>query len=143
MARCVLAVLVAMAATCAGPVYVTAAQPDSVAPVDFVALDELDPTILQDIRYFTAHNFTGDSVAGYREPICILTRAAAEALSRAQRQALERGYSLKVYDCYRPQRAVDEFITWATDLGDQRMKAEFYPDTYFDFPVERRVIARS
>lgn len=110
-----------------GPVPVAGAQPESVAPVDFVALDEIDPTILQDIRYFTAHNFTGDRVAGYHEPICILTRVAAEALSRAQRRALDRGYTFKVYDCYRPQRAVDEFASWAIDLDDQRMKSEFYP----------------
>jgi D-alanyl-D-alanine dipeptidase len=32
-----------------------------------------------------------------------------------------------VYDCYRPQRAVDHFVRWAEDLDDQAMKPEFYP----------------
>ena len=109
------------------PVYPAGAAPEAVAPADFVALDEVDPSILQDIRYFTAHNFTGGPVDGYRAPLCILTRPAAEALARAQQDFLERGYSLKVYDCYRPQRAVDEFVTWAHNLADQRMKPEFYP----------------
>lgn len=103
------------------------AEPAPVAPDDFVALAEVDDSILQDIRYFTPHNFTGDPVDGYLAPICILTRPAAEALARAQRDFIEDGYTLKVYDCYRPQRAVDEFVSWARNLADQRMKAEFYP----------------
>lgn len=103
------------------------AAADPVAPQDFIALNDVDPSIAQDIRYFTAHNFTGDPVDGYLAPLCILTRQAAEALARAQRDFLEDGFTLKVYDCYRPQRAVDEFVSWARDLADQRMKAEFYP----------------
>ena len=103
------------------------AQPDASAPADFVALQDVDPTILQEIRYFTAHNFTGDPVEGYLAPMCILTRPAAEALARAQQDFAERGYTLKVYDCYRPQRAVDDFVTWAEDVDDRRMMAEFYP----------------
>lgn len=75
------------------------------APGDFVVLQDVDPTILADIRYFTAHNFVGDPIDGYRAPVCILTRPAAEALARAQREFLDDGLTLKVYDCYRPQRA--------------------------------------
>lgn len=56
-----------------------------------------------------------------------MTRDAAQGLRRAQRTVWARGYTLKVYDCYRPQRAVDRFVTWAEDLQDERMKAEFYP----------------
>jgi D-alanyl-D-alanine dipeptidase len=67
------------------------AQPDAAAPADFVALQDVDPTILQEIRYFTAHNFTGDPVDGYLAPMCILTRPAAEALARAQQDFVERG----------------------------------------------------
>ena len=46
----------------------------------FIVLQDIDPTIEADIRYFTAHNFTGDPVDGYRAPLCILTRVAAEGL---------------------------------------------------------------
>src|SRR5690606_7667517 len=97
------------------------------APEDFVALSSVDATIIQEIRYFTRHNFVGERIDGYRQPMCILTRPAAQALHTAQRQLLRRGYSLKVYDCYRPQRAVDHFVRWAEDLSDQSMKDEFYP----------------
>lgn len=121
--RCAAAVLTAMTASVAP----AAAEPAPVAPDDFVAVADVDPSIQQEMRYFTAHNFTGDPVDGYLAPMCILTRPAAEALSRAQRDFLEDGYTLKVYDCYRPQRAVDDFVGWAEDLADQRMKAEFYP----------------
>lgn len=98
----------------------------SAAP-GFVALAEVDPTIGQDVRYAGAHNFTGGRVPGYEEPVCLLARPAAEALRRAQRELLRSGYALKVYDCYRPQRAVDRFVRWARDESDQSTKAEFYP----------------
>ncbi|KJK33299.1 D-alanyl-D-alanine dipeptidase [Lentzea aerocolonigenes] len=93
----------------------------------FVVLRDVDPTILHDIRYYTAHNFVGTRIDGYRQPLCILTKPAALALRSVQREMLAQGYSLKVYDCYRPERAVDHFVRWARDLADQRMKPEFYP----------------
>jgi D-alanyl-D-alanine dipeptidase len=98
------------------------------APPGFVALSDVDPTILQDIRYETDHNFVGRPIAGYLEPLCILTRQAAERLHRVQTAARAHGYSVKVYDCYRPQRAVDDFVRWGQRLDDQHMKAEFYPN---------------
>ncbi|MEV1024528.1 M15 family metallopeptidase [Streptomyces sp. NPDC050264] len=97
------------------------------APEDFVALRDMDPTIIQEMRYYTEHDFVGAPVDGYKKPMCIVTRPAAKALHKAQVTLLKRGYSLKVYDCYRPQRAVDHFVRWAKDLDDQKMKAEFYP----------------
>ena len=97
------------------------------APGHFVALDDVDPTIRQDMRYATAHNFVGRRIAGYREPVCILTRRAARALRRAQADLRPRGYGLKVYDCYRPTRAVAQFERWAENPADQTMKREFYP----------------
>ncbi|MGV9941961.1 M15 family metallopeptidase [Streptomyces sp. NPDC003401] len=98
------------------------------APADFVALRAVDRTILQDMRYVTPHNFVGERVDGYRRPLCILTRPAARALHRAQTKLLRQGFTLKVYDCYRPQRAVNHFVRWAQDLDDQAMKGEFYPN---------------
>jgi D-alanyl-D-alanine dipeptidase len=99
----------------------------ALAPSQFVALDQVDGTILQDMRYATKHNFVGRRIHGYREPVCILTRPAARALHRAQVALRPKGYSLKVYDCYRPTRAVAQFDRWAHNPADQRMKREFYP----------------
>jgi D-alanyl-D-alanine dipeptidase len=103
------------------------AKPQPKAPEGFVALRAVDRTIIQEIRYFTPHNFVGERIAGYQQPLCILTKPAAQALHKAQVKLLRRGYSLKVYDCYRPQRAVDHFVRWAEDLNDEAMKGEFYP----------------
>lgn len=108
------------------------AAPETKAPHEFVALRDVDPTIVQEIRYITPHNFTGAPVDGYRQPMCILTRDAAVALHKAQLSFLRQGYTLKVYDCYRPQRAVDHFVRWAKDLADEKMKAEFYPNVAKD-----------
>jgi len=113
----------ALAAVATAP----AARADTKAPAAFVDLRSVDATILHDIRYDSEHNFIGRPIVGYREPLCILTRPAAQALSRAQSALLANGYTLKVYDCYRPQRAVDDFARWAARPGDQRMKEEFYP----------------
>ena len=118
-----LAALLVVGAVATAP----AALADTKAPAAFVDLRSVDATILHDIRYRSDHNFIGRPIVGYREPLCILTRPAAEALSRAQSSLLGRGYTLKVYDCYRPQRAVDDFARWAERPGDQRMKEEFYP----------------
>jgi zinc D-Ala-D-Ala dipeptidase len=96
------------------------------APSSFAALDDVDPTILQDMRYATNYNFVGRRVDGYREPVCLLTKRAARALKRAQNELEPKGYTLKVYDCYRPQRAVDHFSRWAEN-DSRTMKREFYP----------------
>ncbi|MFF4410815.1 M15 family metallopeptidase [Streptomyces sp. NPDC001404] len=104
------------------------AVPEPKAPKGFVALSDVDSSIIQEMRYTTPHNFVGTPIDGYRQPMCILAEPAAKALHQAQRALLKQGYSLKVYDCYRPQRAVNHFVRWAKDLGDQQMKQEFYPD---------------
>jgi zinc D-Ala-D-Ala dipeptidase len=97
------------------------------APRDFVSLHDQVPSIIVEMRYITHHNFIGRPIRGYRQPLCIVTAATADALQRAQAAVRKRGYTLKVYDCYRPQRAVDDFVAWGKRLRDQRMKAEFYP----------------
>ncbi|MFI0432489.1 MAG: M15 family metallopeptidase [Candidatus Nanopelagicales bacterium] len=99
----------------------------SASAFDLVRLSDVDPTILQEIRYATDHNFLGRPVTGYNAAECWLTPQAAQALARAQREAVALGYTLKVYDCYRPQRAVSEFVAWAADPSDTTAQAEFYP----------------
>ncbi len=97
-------------------------------PQDFVYLKDIDSSIIQDMRYAGYHNFVGHPLPGYDKATCILTQKAAEQLKTIQQQLKPLGYSLKVYDCYRPQKAVDFFIIWSQDIKQQSMKAEFYPD---------------
>jgi D-alanyl-D-alanine dipeptidase len=96
-------------------------------PAGFVRLREVAPSIRQDIRYATPFNFTGRRVPGYDTAECILLRPAAEALARAQERLLAQGYSVKVYDCYRPERAVRSFIAWAQSPEPDYMARIFSP----------------
>jgi len=96
-------------------------------PANFVYLKEVDPGILQEMRYAGDHNFIGRPIRGYEAGTCILTNQAAKALSLVQRELRKMSLSLKVYDCYRPAMAVDDFMQWSEDLGHQEMKREFYP----------------
>jgi len=93
----------------------------------FVYLDEIDSSILQDIKYFSDDNFMGRVVAGYKAARCVLVKEAALALATIQQQLKPHSMSLKVFDGYRPQTAVDDFIAWSKDPADQKMKEDFYP----------------
>jgi D-alanyl-D-alanine dipeptidase len=86
----------------------------------------VDPTILVDIRYQTPHNFVGRPIDGYLEPVCLLPERTAQALRRVQVAARAEGYSLKVYECFRPLRATADFVRWR-ETTDETMRAEFYP----------------
>jgi D-alanyl-D-alanine dipeptidase len=97
-------------------------------PDDFVEIKDVIPSIVLDIRYRTSHNFVGERIDGYDAAKCLLTNQAADALKNVQEELSEFSLSLKLYDCYRPQRAVNEFIKWAEGPNDTKMKAEFYPD---------------
>lgn len=97
----------------------------AVAP-DFVDAGKAIPAAVVDMRYAGANNFTGAPVAGYRRAKCLLSRPAAEALARASADLEAMGLKFRLYDCYRPQRAVDHFMRWAEN-DDQSTKAAYYP----------------
>lgn len=96
-------------------------------PKEFTYLKNVDPTIIQEMRYAGYHNFIGRPIKGYEKPVCILTKQAARALKNVQKDLLKRHLSLKVYDCYRPQIAVNDFFHWSQHSKNRRMKKEFYP----------------
>jgi D-alanyl-D-alanine dipeptidase len=104
------------------------AQAQDSLPAGFVRLRDLAPTIIQDIRYAGPFNFTGAALPGYDAPQCILRREAAEALARAQAQLASRGLTLRVFDCYRPQRAVAAMAKWVAAPDADSMKPVFFPD---------------
>lgn len=93
----------------------------------FVSIQDVDPSIVVEARYFGDHNFIGRPIKGYLAGKCLLTKEAATALAAVQAELRPQKKSLKVYDCYRPQRAVNDFMEWSKDTADQKMKAEFYP----------------
>ena len=106
----------------------------------FVVNDEI-PALVFDIRYYSDDNFLGTKVRGYESAKCILTRSASEALKKVQREMSAAGYALKIFDCYRPQEAVDHFVEWVRDTDDQKMKAQYYPNEDKSQLIEKGYIA--
>jgi zinc D-Ala-D-Ala dipeptidase len=105
-------------------------------PAAFVDAAAVVPGLLVDARYAGAHNFVGRPIDGYEAPHCLLTRPAADALAQVARDLAGQGLVLKAFDCYRPARAVANFVRWAQNLNDTAGKGEFYPD------VDKRVLFR-
>ena len=103
-----------------------------VAPTDdsgqFVTLTDAVPDAILEIRYYGTYNFVGARIDGYEEPTALLTKQAAEALRAVSDDVMSKGYRLKIYDAYRPQKGVDHFVRWAADIDDTKMKPYFYPD---------------
>lgn len=97
------------------------------APPDLVALRAVAPGIRQSMRYAGRHNFMGRPVAGYEAPECWLSRRAADSLAAVQQELDGYGLRLRVFDCYRPQSAVNDFVRWGKDLSDQKNKDMYYP----------------
>ena len=104
-------------------------------PAAFVDAAAVVPGLTADIRYAGSHNFVGRPIEGYQAPRCLMTQAAADALAGVARDLAPR-LVIKVFDCYRPVRAVMNFVRWARDPNDQAEKAEFYPN------VDKRTLFR-
>ena len=94
----------------------------------FIDIKEYIPSIIIDLKYATDDNFTGRVVKGYESPKCLLTFEAARSLKIIQTILNNSGYSLKIYDAYRPQRSVNHFINWSKNQSDTLKKSYFYPN---------------
>ena len=97
-------------------------------PEGFIKLNDIDSTIIVDLKYNTKSNFTGKIVRGYKSNTAILSNEASIALINAQNDFKKLGYSLIVFDAYRPQSAVDFFFEWSKDLNDTINKNSYYPN---------------
>jgi len=94
----------------------------------FVDVSKLLPQAHFDIRYSTNNNFVGKPIDGYKSAKCLLTKKASVALANVQKELLKNDLSLKLFDCYRPQHAVDHFVRWAKDIEDRKTKRIYYPN---------------
>lgn len=106
---------------------------DQIAPVAqetnlFVAITDVVPDAILEIRYYSTYNFVGARIDGYLEPTALLTREAADSLKSVSDDLNAQGYRIKIYDAYRPQMAVSHFVRWGKDLNDTTMKPYFYPN---------------
>lgn len=94
----------------------------------FVSVSDVVPDVILEMRYYSTYNFVGKRINGYEEPVALLSKEAATALSHASDELRGKGYRLKIFDAYRPQSAVDHFAAWASDVDDTKMKEYFYPE---------------
>ena len=97
-------------------------------PEGFVYLNTIAPSIKIELRYLSKNNFIGKQIDGYKSDCLIVTLKTANTLKKIQQELLKKELSLKIYDAYRPQQAVNHFVKWAKVLGDTLMKKEFYPN---------------
>lgn len=94
---------------------------------NFVVITDVVPDAILEIRYYSTYNFVGERIDGYEQPIALMTKQAADSLKVVSDELRKHGYRIKIWDSYRPQRAVNHFIRWAEDLQDTTMKHIFYP----------------
>ena len=111
-------------------------------PKEFVYAKEMIPTLRSDMRYYSSNNFIGKPIDGYIKPKCILTKEAAVALKNVQDELGRLGFGLLIYDAYRPQKAVDQFIKWVEDESDTIMKNRFYPNLNKSELFDKEYIAK-
>ena len=106
-------------------ILLTTSQAD--LPKGFNYIQEKIPNIELDLRYYEPNNFVGQVIDGYLAPRAILSSEATLSLTKVQKELEGFGLGLKIFDAYRPQKAVDHFVRWGRDLADKKMKAEYYP----------------
>jgi D-alanyl-D-alanine dipeptidase len=116
-----LVVLLAVSAAAVAPAHVQA------LPTDFVYLRDIDPSIVQDIRYATSNNFTGHRLVGYDAAECVVKREVAAKLKAIQQELKRRNLSLKMFDCYRPERAVADMVAWSRDGKETPAQHRYNP----------------
>lgn len=108
---------------------------------DFVVLSEIIPDVILEMRYYSSYNFVGTQINGYEQPVALITREAADALKNVSDNFIKQGYRLKIYDAYRPKKAVKHFMDWSLNLDDIGMKQYFYPELDKNVLFEKEYIA--
>ncbi|MFK5879775.1 MAG: M15 family metallopeptidase [Flavobacteriaceae bacterium] len=97
-------------------------------PEEFVYIQDEIPSIQIELRYYSDNNFVGERIDGYEKEVLILSKEAMDALKIVQHKLSKKGFGLKIFDGYRPQRAVNHFYKWAFNVNDTLMKLQFYPN---------------
>ncbi|KIU43125.1 MULTISPECIES: M15 family metallopeptidase [Bradyrhizobium] len=96
-------------------------------PGDFAFLRDIDPTIIQDIRYAGANNFMGRPIAGYGAAECVVRRDVGLRLKAVQQELAPQKLSLKMFDCYRPARAVADMVAWSQNGRETAAERRYNP----------------
>ncbi|MET3838784.1 M15 family metallopeptidase [Bradyrhizobium sp. OAE829] len=96
-------------------------------PGGFVYLRDIDPSIIQDMRYATSNNFVGKPLRGYDAAECVVKREVGLALKNIQQELARQKLSLKMFDCYRPERAVADMVAWSKNGKETQADRRFSP----------------
>jgi D-alanyl-D-alanine dipeptidase len=96
-------------------------------PGGFVYLRDVDPTIIQDIRYATSNNFVGRPLAGYGAGECVVKREVGLRLKAVQQELAAQNLSLKMFDCYRPARASLDMVKWSRNGRETAAERRYNP----------------
>lgn len=142
MKHALLTSLLATAVSLAASAQTPASDANAAVPADFTDVSTLAADLQVHMAYLGSNNFVGKPVTGYYANKCYLQHQAATALAQAQQLAQSSGYSLWIFDCYRPQQAVDHFMRWAADSADTATKAQYYPNLAKDTLVSGGYIAQ-
>lgn len=105
---------------------VTVASQISYDKSDFAPVSTMIDDAAYDIRYYSSNNFTGNRINGYKTPVAYMTKEALKALSATAEDLRKQGYRLLIWDTYRPQKAVYNFVEWINNPNDPGDKT-FYP----------------
>lgn len=111
-------------------------------PDDIIDIRKYIPDVKLDLRYFSKRNFLGEEVRGYLSETCLLQDHVAQSLKKVQEDLLSKNLELIIFDCFRPQVAVNHFVSWANELNDTKMKEYFYPELNKDQLFQLGYIAR-
>lgn len=86
---------------------------------NFVVLTDVVPDVILEMRYYSTYNIVGKRIDGYEQPIALMTRQAADSLKMVSDDLRKHGYRIKIWDAYRPKRAVNHLIRWDKDLDNE------------------------
>lgn len=118
-----LTIAIVLLAGCLLPVWADTISTDK---SDFAQISTVIDDAVYDIRYYSSYNFTGKRINGYKAPRAYMTKKALAALAKAAEDLRAQGYRLLIWDAYRPQKAVDNFVAWINNPSDPGDKS-FYP----------------
>jgi D-alanyl-D-alanine dipeptidase len=96
-------------------------------PGGFVFLRDIDSTIIQDIRYASSNNFVGRPLNGYGAAECMVKRDVGLRLKAVQQELARQELSLKMFDCYRPARAVADMVAWSRNGKETAAEKRYNP----------------
>ncbi|MBQ9245045.1 M15 family metallopeptidase [bacterium] len=107
---------------------------------DFQPVYTVIDDAVYDMRYYSSYNFTGKKIKGYKAPVAYMTKEALKALSVAAADLRKQGYRLLIWDTYRPQKAVNNFVEWIHNPNDEGNKT-FYPNLKKSYLLQGGYIA--